>query len=819
MRKSSIRQGLFLSSLALTLVAGPTVVASAPVPCAGGTLDIAASSDTPVTLPTFNVGQLVRLQAVASGFTPDSHAWTIEGPHIKDYEDRLGTTGTGPISWSTSALTAADLSAPTVEFYWKPSPSQIEPLNAGAVTRQVELEVTVGGTTCLNSGTFFVERNATDLTKQAVDFYTSNHRAPTETNPSKGRVIDDHIEWHTVPGTRLLDFLPWHGRFLARFDQWRLEFGYPKEVAWYPGTPLPAGVEMQHTPRLTSFDPDINRIPTWYTLAGGTVPAPNIGPIVGGQLRLADFSSLSSFSRHLEFSYHGQVHCDVGPGGFAAMCDFTSPKDPIFWRWHGFLDLMFRNFCDEKGLSCESGPDPATDVWMADNGADLANGGTPPSASPRWISPDVWNRSAPAACTPANPNPGGTRDCGSDADHENPVAGVENYLYATIHNDTGTASELVYAEVAVYVANASTGLSWPADFGAPLPETRQFITLNLPPGEVTDIGPLPWVPPSPTPSDHWCLYLRILTPQDLIDPTEVASLDTNTRDSNDVAWRNLNIIELAPFAEAVFTSFIVRNIHEEPAMIALQFETPGTLLEAGEVTVALDDRLRRRWQEAPGSLDGLEEGEEAFKIVGKRAVLEGLSLEPREEGSITLRTLARPGQVPDGAIQITQRSAGEEIDGGITLPVVLSARPSGELPDLVAKLNLPRRVTAGADVSDQITLTIANQGRGKAPGTLDANSDGYMVDLVLSSDETLPQGFATFSPTFEEDSLLRGGRVSRTLTLTPGQTTDARVGATIPKDTPPGTYCLGAVVDPGTRIPELDEANNSACFEIEVVRG
>src|SRR5258708_1971892 len=214
----------FIASLLAT-----TVLHASPVACGAGSIDFDARSNDPaIPLTSFNVGQLVTVNALPVGIAPSAFAWVIDGPHMKDYDERVGTTATGPmpIAWSTSALAAADLAAPSVSFYWKPSPSQIHPLNGGAVTRTVTLNVTLGGSVCTVSQTFSLERNNTDITKQAEDFYTRNHRAPAEMDLTKGRVLDDHIEWHTVFGTRILTFLPWHHEFIARFNNWRAEFGY-----------------------------------------------------------------------------------------------------------------------------------------------------------------------------------------------------------------------------------------------------------------------------------------------------------------------------------------------------------------------------------------------------------------------------------------------------------------------------------------------------------------------------------------------------------------------------------------------------------------
>jgi hypothetical protein len=578
-----MRRTLVLS--VIVLFAAP--LAAAPVPCAGGTIDFTATSYDPmVALTTFNVGQLVRLTALPVGITPSTFAWTIDPPNIKDYEERIGTTGTGPFAWSTTPLAPADLAASEVLFYWKPSPTQIHPMNAGPVTRSVSLDVTVGMTTCTVAQTFTAERNNADIDKQAEDFYTRNHRNALEPDLTKGRVLDDHIEWHTIFGTRLLTFLPWHHEFIDRFNLWRAESGYPPTIDWYPGNPIPTGVDMDDLTRGGPFDPNFNRIPSRFTLAGGSTG------------RLADYATLTSFSNDLEGTWHGQVHCAVG----GTMCTFRSPQDPLFFRWHGIIDLMYANYCSLKSLGCAGIVLPPSDMWMADNPGDLAAGGTEPSSGLLWMSPSVWNRNAPAACTPADPVATVTRTCGSAADHEDPIATVTNYLYATIRNDRPGAVEVKYVEVAVYIANASTGLTWPVNFGGDpdgaLPETRQFLTVNVQPGQVTDIGPLPWVPPVPMPSDHWCIYVRLLSEQSPISVAEGPNIGTNVQANNNVIWRNLHIVVNSTDS----ATFTVRNVERQSVRNALRIDVPQRFFDAGHVRLLVPRAAAAKWK----GLDGME---------------------------------------------------------------------------------------------------------------------------------------------------------------------------------------------------------------------
>ena len=345
----------------------------------------------------------------------------------------------------------------------------------------------------------------------------------------------------------------------------------------------------------------------------------------------------------------------------------------MFWRWHGFIDTMYRNYCRLHSLTCHSGPDLASDPWMGDNDPDILAGGTVPSPGPHWLSPDIWNRRNEVttdACIPRDPPPslntvgGVTRDCGSSADHENPVAGVPNFLYATLRNTRPSPARDVYAEVAVYIANASTGLSWPTDFTR-LPESRQFITLHLEPNQVTDIGPLPWTPPSPSPSDHWCIYIRVLSVQEapLVEGTNV---DANVANSNSIAWRNLKIVE--PGEEKKASKFIVRNIQEGDERLMLQFDLAPALFQTGRLVVTLDDALQRAFKAGQGKIEGLERtAPGVYTVTSAKARIDGLLLPARRAGAATIQ-LEGGDREAEGDVQVTQSSS-KGVDGGVTLRV------------------------------------------------------------------------------------------------------------------------------------------------------
>lgn len=130
------------------------------------------------------------------------------------------------------------------------------------------------------------------------------------------------------------------------------------------------------------------------------------------------------------------------------------------------------------------------------------------------------------------------------------------------------------------------------------------------------------------------------------------------------------------------------------------------------------------------------------------------------------------------------------------------------------------------------SFDVLNRGDAVAPGTNTAGANGYMVDIIISTDATAPVQFAVFSATFREDALLRGGRMSRTPDIAPGARAPwhgsrMMLGSPpapydylqfdLPTGMRPGRYYLCIQVDPGRRITESNELNNTTCMAMTLV--
>jgi hypothetical protein len=123
-------------------------------------------------------------------------------------------------------------------------------------------------------------------------------------------------------------------------------------------------------------------------------------------------------------------------------------------------------------------------------------------------------------------------------------------------------------------------------------------------------------------------------------------------------------------------------------------------------------------------------------------------------------------------------------------------------------------------------ITVKNDGNKPAIGTRESPTNGYMLDIILSSDNLAPIRFAPVvsAGRYPEDHLLVGGRISNTNTIKPGQTfTYKQAGLSILKSVDMSNPCgigkfnLGFVVDPGNKVVERNESNNTFFKEFKLI--
>ncbi len=285
-----------------------------------------------------NVGQRCALGAELLPATLRSAAqfrWQVSGDHVRDYVE------TTDRPFALLPMQPSDYTAPELTCYFLPAAAQIHPRNGPPVARSVRLRVELpGGVRAARTRTFLVERNDRDPELQAEDFYVeTNHPQPSGHGMPPTTILNEHARWHVehdwylfppcgpgLPGFR--EFLAFHRRMQQRFAEWRAVFGFAPITPWNPAHPIPRGPEIDHA-RRENQDPQYP-LPGYLTLVGGPQGSPCFG-----RGRLADFRSDVELSAETFEPWHNGVHARVG---LDMAHHHTSPKDPVFWRFHEFLD-------------------------------------------------------------------------------------------------------------------------------------------------------------------------------------------------------------------------------------------------------------------------------------------------------------------------------------------------------------------------------------------------------------------------------------------------------------------------------------------------
>lgn len=340
--------------LALALLAAGSVPLTAPAATLASdchvTIDPAAPASDGNTaqeladegVASMNVAEHAAFTAQVTSRTGGrtTYRWSIDGTVIRDYWDN---SATGFATMGPPTLTSR-----TVDFYW------------GRQTGQRDLRVTVtqaGGDTCSTSLAVTVERS-TDEERLAEHWWLTNHDK---------EVGNEHAGWHVRnmetgrtpcpsgvhPGVDATcfgkNFFDFHRAYLAAFNDFRAFFGYPPTgPAYDPATTIPSGPGIDHPGRATN-SPTCGgtcAIPPEFTTTGTTahVPANPTGSPTGGcdlplnpePTKLSDWpADQNALACAVAAPWHNVVHGAIG-GDMAS--PQTAPLDPVFWRWHMYVE-------------------------------------------------------------------------------------------------------------------------------------------------------------------------------------------------------------------------------------------------------------------------------------------------------------------------------------------------------------------------------------------------------------------------------------------------------------------------------------------------
>jgi serine protease len=219
-----------------------------------------------------------------------------------------------------------------------------------------------------------------------------------------------------------------------------------------------------------------------------------------------------------------------------------------------------------------------------------------------WTSPDIWVRNQPDGIE----------------EHQNPEYSETNpvYVYVRVTNkseQTSSGSE----QLTLNWAKASTALAWPVNWDGtlthpdpPHPKMGDLVSIvNIP---VLTAGSeaileIPWMLPNPADYEninpepwHFCLLSRIMTSSDPMATPEGVSVNSNTRNNNNIAWKNITITGGKENVRNPGGVVALGNIFQEPTAFDIVFNVPQpcfgpSILDVAEVKVTLDATTYQKW--------------------------------------------------------------------------------------------------------------------------------------------------------------------------------------------------------------------------------
>ncbi|UHQ19034.1 tyrosinase family protein [Lysobacter sp. KIS68-7] len=209
----------------------------------------------------------------------------------------------------------------------------------------------------------------------------------------------------------------------------------------------------------------------------------------------------------------------------------------------------------------------------------------------------------------------------------------------------------------------------------------------LAPGQAT-ILEVPWYPPNP--ANYSCLgdsqygLLARITP---ISTTEGTNVTTNVRNGNNLAWRNIQVVDAFSGAQAAM-AMMMANDTDAPMTTALQFREVKGFAPLGEVVEAIDvgmpaelfRRIAGQGREPLKQAQRMQQDTVVLRLRGFDDVLDGIVLKPGERFPLQLvfhlRPDFKPAKEPLLFDVVQQRTDGKARDvvGGVRFELDVSQR-------------------------------------------------------------------------------------------------------------------------------------------------
>ena len=345
-------------------------------------------------------------------------------------------------------------------------------------------------------------------------------------------------------------------------------------------------------------------------------------------------------------------------------------------------------------LAAQSMYSSSLDLFMKDTPHDF--GVEPnPDNGPMWISDDIWVR---------NQNDGFVNQV-----HQNPEywinPAVDNYVYVRIRNKScsdfiSTPADLLH----LHWAKAASALSWPSYWNGTAPPCTGTISMgnevpssplqipNIPAGGEV-ILEFPWHVPFPDDYNicnpepwHFCLLSRIDSPQDPMTFPEIASVYDNAKNNNNIAWKNLTVVNILPgIAQngecqsdriAGGTIAVGNPFEDAEDNYKLEFKLDENnrgipIFEQAEIKLTLDELSWEKWMQGGQQQENIRIKRVDCRqliITGNPAYLKNLAYERNERSTmhVSFNFLTnRVDQIPQFDYHVIQHTTqGEKIIGG-----------------------------------------------------------------------------------------------------------------------------------------------------------
>lgn len=285
------------------------------------------------------------------------------------------------------------------------------------------------------------------------------------------------------------------------------------------------------------------------------------------------------------------------------------------------------------------------DLYVKDSSTPFDNGDEPNNVTPyMWASPDIWVR--------VYPDNGLT--------HQNPDYSpwnTPNTVYVRLKNRGCVATDGT-DKLKLYWAKAATSLNWPnawngSTYVGGVIMGNQIGTQTIPvmqPGDEI-IVPFSWVVPNPadytsinTEPWHFCLLTRVESINDPMTYTETSDLNGNVKNNNNIAWKNVTVVDTFNNDAPPSGVIGVGNTFEEPKLFALEFraeqEEPGApIFQDADVVIRMDGQLMEAWAAGGQAMEGIEfiEGGEDMLIASPEATLPKMLFQPEQYGTLNLQ--------------------------------------------------------------------------------------------------------------------------------------------------------------------------------------